>query len=238
MGKKLYNIIGVDEKADAATIRKAYRKLALKYHPDRNLGEGQEEAAKKFKEVAQAYGILSDEEKRQQYDQGLINDNGEEQFAQQPSQPDPMYDDIANKPKKKPNRAPHSSQSNFSTRPTFFDPKPALYYFFNEREEAERFKPQHKAPNVRTFIYVTPSPLDVLFSRMNQETSGLDQSNGYDKPDFVEATHENPPHVFMKTNYEPRIEHIIDRLLMSIVLDLLESVTQLLDDNSFQQTKR
>jgi len=62
-----YEILGVDKTASAADIKAAYRKLALKYHPDRN--PDNKEAEEKFKEAAQAYEVLSDDKKRQQYDQ-------------------------------------------------------------------------------------------------------------------------------------------------------------------------
>ena len=65
--RDLYEVLGVDRNADEAAIKKAYRKLAKKYHPDANPGD--KEAEQKFKEATNAYGILSDSEKRRQYDQ-------------------------------------------------------------------------------------------------------------------------------------------------------------------------
>ena len=62
-----YEVLGVDRGADDATLKKAYRKLAKKYHPDMNPGDA--EAEQKFKEATEAYGILSDPEKRKTYDQ-------------------------------------------------------------------------------------------------------------------------------------------------------------------------
>lgn len=69
-----YEILGVDKKADSNEIRKAYRKLAKKYHPDHNPDNDAAEA--KFKEAAEAYEVLSDKEKRQKYDQFGHDFNG------------------------------------------------------------------------------------------------------------------------------------------------------------------
>lgn len=73
-----YEVLEVDKNADEATIKKAYRALAKKYHPDMNPGD--EKAEKKFKEASEAYAILSDPEKKRQYDQfghsAFSNDGG------------------------------------------------------------------------------------------------------------------------------------------------------------------
>ncbi len=65
--KDYYDLLGVDRSASAVEIKKAYRKRAMKYHPDRNPGDV--EAETRFKEVSEAYEVLSDEGKRRQYDQ-------------------------------------------------------------------------------------------------------------------------------------------------------------------------
>lgn len=62
-----YEVLGVDKNADEAAIKKAYRNLAKKYHPDANPGDAT--AEKKFKEASEAYAVLSDPEKKRQYDQ-------------------------------------------------------------------------------------------------------------------------------------------------------------------------
>lgn len=62
-----YEVLGVDKNADDAALKKAYRVLAKKYHPDTNPGDAEAEA--KFKEASEAYAVLSDPEKRRQYDQ-------------------------------------------------------------------------------------------------------------------------------------------------------------------------
>ena len=65
--RDFYEVLGVSKDASAADIKKAYRKLALQYHPDQNPDDPGAEA--KFKEAAEAYDVLSDEGKRQRYDQ-------------------------------------------------------------------------------------------------------------------------------------------------------------------------
>jgi molecular chaperone DnaJ len=67
VNKNLYSILGVDEDASQDDLKKAYRKLAKKYHPDANPGD--KRAEEKFKEVSEAYDILGSKEKREQYDQ-------------------------------------------------------------------------------------------------------------------------------------------------------------------------
>lgn len=68
-----YKILEVSENADILKIKKQYRKLAMKYHPDRNVGD--ERAAKKFREITEAYEVLSNEEKRKEYDYKIENEN-------------------------------------------------------------------------------------------------------------------------------------------------------------------
>jgi curved DNA-binding protein len=81
MAKDYYAVLGVPKDATAEVIKKAYRKLALKFHPDKNPGD--KKAEEKFKEITEAYAVLSDPEKRRQYDQF-----GEAGFHQRFSQED------------------------------------------------------------------------------------------------------------------------------------------------------
>ena len=62
-----YEVLGVDKSADDAALKKAYRRLAMKHHPDRNPGDA--EAESRFKEAKEAYEVLSDGQKRAAYDQ-------------------------------------------------------------------------------------------------------------------------------------------------------------------------
>ncbi|MRR07175.1 MAG: J domain-containing protein, partial [Deltaproteobacteria bacterium] len=79
--KDYYQILGLTKKASAEEIKKAYRKMAVKYHPDKN--PGNKAAEETFKEISEAYAVLSDPQKKAQYDQ--FGSNG---FHQRYSQED------------------------------------------------------------------------------------------------------------------------------------------------------
>src|SRR3954452_19701196 len=71
MAQDHYKVLGVDRKASADEIKKAYRKLARQYHPDKNPGDAKAEA--RFKEISLAHDVLGDPEKRKEYDRALSN---------------------------------------------------------------------------------------------------------------------------------------------------------------------
>jgi len=81
MADDYYKTLGVEKTAEPEAVKKAYRKLALKYHPDRN--PNNREAEEKFKKISEAYAVLSDAEKRKQYDSF-----GSDQFSRRYSQED------------------------------------------------------------------------------------------------------------------------------------------------------
>lgn len=80
MSKDYYEVLGIDKNASDEEIKKAFRKMALKYHPDKNPGD--KEAEEKFKEINEAYQVLSDPQKKSQYDQfGTTDFNGQGGFG-------------------------------------------------------------------------------------------------------------------------------------------------------------
>ena len=80
--KDFYKILGVAENASPEEIKKVYRKLAVKYHPDKNPA-GRKEAEDKFKEISEAYYVLSDSKRRAQYDNMRKFGGGPENFSQE-----------------------------------------------------------------------------------------------------------------------------------------------------------
>lgn len=82
MAEDYYKILGVDRKASTEDIKKAYRKLAFKWHPDRN-PDNKAQAEEMFKKISEAYAVLSDEEKRKQYDMFGSADQFRQRYSQE-----------------------------------------------------------------------------------------------------------------------------------------------------------
>lgn len=76
--KNYYQVLGIKRSAGIKTIKKAYRKLAQKYHPDKNKGTDKARAKERFKLITEAYEVLSSEDKRKKYDRKLSREQGEE----------------------------------------------------------------------------------------------------------------------------------------------------------------
>jgi len=81
--KNYYKILGVSKTAKLNEIKKAYRKKAIEFHPDKHPNDQKEKVEKQFRDIAEAYEILKDEEKRQRYDNGE-DVTGNEQQGQNP----------------------------------------------------------------------------------------------------------------------------------------------------------
>lgn len=93
LARDYYEILGIDRNATDTDIKKAYRKLALQYHPDKNPGD--QEAAEKFREAAEAYDVLSDQDKRSQYDRyGRVMDDSMSGFSSTGSVFDDLLGDV------------------------------------------------------------------------------------------------------------------------------------------------
>jgi molecular chaperone DnaJ len=91
-----YEVLGIQRDADAATVKRAYRKMAMKHHPDRNPDD--KDAERSFKEAAEAYEVLSDDQKRARYDRfghaGMRGQAGHDFSHMDPSDIFSMFDDI------------------------------------------------------------------------------------------------------------------------------------------------
>ncbi|KIE18099.1 integrase [Smithella sp. SC_K08D17] len=92
MAEDYYQVLGVDKKATADNIKKAYRKLALKWHPDKN--PNNKAAEEKFKKISEAYAVLSDDKKRGEYDQFGSADQYRQQYSQEDIFRDVNLDEI------------------------------------------------------------------------------------------------------------------------------------------------
>ncbi len=227
MKKKLYEILDIEEAATAEQIKSAYRKLALKHHPDRN--KNNEDAAKeKFQELQKAYEILSDSHKRQQYDRGEIDESGQPILTQPNSKP--SYQHSTYQSHKHP-RAQSSSTNHANHRQggSYHNsnemPRPSSFFFFNdEHKEASDFEEMNQNSRESTF-----SPFD-FFSSFASLFEAKPQVNKH-KVEEKEETYQ------AADNNQASAEINFDQLFLSmIVLTLvLNSYHQVADKLNEQQ---
>lgn len=236
MVKRLYEVLGLPETATHQEISRGYRKMSLKYHPDKHINSTDEQkklAEKKFSDLTLVKDILLDEEKRVQYDAGKITEKGEPIEAQQAPRQQAPRPDAARR-----QATPQQQGHHFPENQTqFFKPQPTHYFFFNSVNDANSFR-QHQV-NGAHFIYMTRSPLRVLFDKMNaglrqhQETNSSRsehtshrEANGYSST-YHKPTRNFPEHVSVRTHYPQRMEMVIDRLVAQFVfLTLLENLSK------------
>lgn len=220
MPKKLYEVLGLDnEKSSEDEIRKAYRKKALQYHPDKN--QNNKSAEEKFKEVGAAYSILGDNDKRAQYDAGVIDEAGNPVQAQpMPRRPQPQArQEPTPKPQPARNAAPHQDYDSYRFYPR---PSPTYYRFYNSPSAARTFTP--KPEQTQFFIYTTPTPLSTLFNLFTDFDAHLRPEEKARSYRYHRGNSSTPEFIAIKTYHAPSMERMIDQLIAQMIL--LELATQ------------
>ena len=155
MGKDYYAILGVARDASQDDVKKAYRKMALKFHPDKNKADDAEE---KFKEIAEAYEVLSDVDKRQKFDR--FGEDGLHPSRQQHQQQQPQF------------------HRNFSFHP--MDPFEVFRSFFGGSDPFADFHRHHHHYHNRQM----GDPFDDLFGFHHQPTSAMQNSMPFSSSPF------------------------------------------------------
>jgi len=123
-----YTVLGINRDAAESDVKKAYRKMALKWHPDKNPGN-QAEAEKMFKQISEAYEVLSDKQKREIYDRygkAGLNGNGSSSSSSHRSGSNPRFETFFANP-------------HFGTHPHFRDPFDVFREFFGGRDPFANF---------------------------------------------------------------------------------------------------
>ena len=139
VSEELYAALGVSKKASADEVRKAYRKLAKKYHPDLNPGDSA--AEERFKKISNAFGILGDDQKRSQYDRGEIDASGQERA------PEGMYRNYADSA----SGHPYQSRSGYAD---FADLGGAFSDLFGRGGQAQGGAPRMRGQDVRYHLTI------------------------------------------------------------------------------------
>ncbi|MGQ3888139.1 J domain-containing protein [Legionella sp. CNM-1927-20] len=220
MPKDYYKILGVDKKAPLEDIKKAYKKLALKYHPDKNHGD--KNAAEKFVEVGEAYGILSDAKLRATYDGQLARERAEaaaaaraaaeargradnaSSFSRQQSQPHPAPAKEEDIPRAWYTRRQQQQQ------PTFFNTSPEPSQGPSSKQSAPISEEalSEEALNVLIFISVINAAL-----QPRPRPTPRPQSASYRGDDQQSYTSHTT-----KSNYAPVMQAIISQFIMQALL--------------------
>lgn len=138
MATNYYEVLGVNKNATADEIKSAYRKLALRYHPDRN--PGNKAAEDKFKEIAEAYSVLGDEKKRKEYDNPMGSFGGSGSYYG-----DKGFDDIFSQWNKMYENMGGGGFDGFSWRDSSFDP----FDYMNSTKRSEPKKTPEKGTDIR-----------------------------------------------------------------------------------------
>ncbi len=228
MATELYRILEVDSDATGAEIKKAYRKLALKYHPDKNVGKNEAEiieAAENFKKVAQAYEILGDEKRKADYDANLINGKGErvpEAEYRMPPKKAPQPSANTTKAKASKNDRRHTQRPDFFSPPPRRVPRPkpkADYYFFKDDFFGNLFRQNLSKSSLKrpVFIFVVDSPFEQFKEKLPKVTE--QSSHGFSKPEVAES------HVKFSNQDIQKMERYIDALILLIAMRELAHLT-------------
>lgn len=142
-----YDILGVSKNATADEIKKAYRTLAFKYHPDRN--QGNPEAEEKFKQISAAYDVLGDEAKRRQYDMGSYSNSYSTAGSQTQQQYQRQYQYTYSNPFGEENFWEWFNGAQFRSRNQQTQNSYGNYSQYNYRQEEE---PQTRGSYFSTFV--------------------------------------------------------------------------------------
>jgi DnaJ-class molecular chaperone len=170
--KNYYNTLGVPEDAGDEDIKKAFRKLAFQFHPDKNIGH-EKEAEEKFKDINEAYGVLSDKAKRSQYDQvrrsPFAGAGSSPYQGFQYSQQDIFRETFSNR------ATMDELYKMFNQGGLRFDPEFLNRIFFNANNVS--FRVFYAGPDVRTSNYASQPPVD---------NASVSTAHSNSKPNFIE----------------------------------------------------
>lgn len=250
MTKKLYELLEVDESVSPAMLRKAYHKKSMKLHPDKNDPKEKEKYENLYKDIVNAYEILSDQDKRKQYDKGSIDDKGHpvEQPAEHPtptqsnsnsktkphnyrsapmSGANPRSGPRKNKDTGDRHRSEHTSPQYFSTSyknsyKSKATSEPINFSFFEQREDV--FRPNHLNEDDYYFPYVIDISFD-LFTLLNIIEDFVQQSAAPSTfSSEMKQTSSGNSFIYMESNTLEQMDTLIDHLFAKMILVTLDSI--------------